>query len=172
MYAGTKKVLLVIIGLLTAWLVAQRGFQNKNEEAMPDAEARTGTAMATGTPLNGTRLRFDGFYRAESAKVVYVVRFFPAGHAVLANGTLDVEHELPKLLVPNAVSAPRVGHYNVPVQARGDSLYFITHPLRGEIEYRGRLVDPTHLQFARHSHITGDHRVMDYLFQPDGVMSE
>ncbi|MDQ3101399.1 MAG: hypothetical protein M3R08_08430, partial [Bacteroidota bacterium] len=46
-------------------------------------------------PLQSMGIRYDGHYKEEAQGVVYLIRFFPTGKAVLINGTSDVAHELP-----------------------------------------------------------------------------
>jgi hypothetical protein len=121
------------------------------------------------SPFKALPLRYDGHYRQEDGGVVYLIRFFPDGRAVLVNGLKDKETELPPLLVHDAVGNPRLGYYNVPVTVEGDSMFFITRPTRGEISYRGKAMDRQRVIFDRLSHINGDRRLKEYLFQPDST---
>lgn len=122
---------------------------------------------ALGSQLKDLGIRFDGYYREEVGKVVYLIRFFPEGNVVLANATHDIEEQLPPLLVNDAAGDPRTGYYNVPVSIRGDSLFFTTRATRGELSYRGRVLDASRVRFLRHSHINGARHLKEYIFYPD-----
>lgn len=132
------------------------------------------TAQGTGSvpapiigPFQDLALRFDGYYRYDVGQVIYLIRFFPEGRAVLINGTKDVEADLPKFLVRETQGNPGMGLYNVMPEVRGDSLFFTTHPEKGEIDYSGNVVDGSLIRFLRWSHITGSRQVMEYIFYPD-----
>ena len=118
-------------------------------------------------PFQDLPLRYDGYYRNDVGQVIYLIRFFPEGRVVLINGTKEVEAELPKFLVRETHDNPGMGLYNVMVDVRGDSLFFMTRPEKGEISYSGSVVDGSLVRFLRHSHITGSKQVMEYIFYPD-----
>ncbi|MDX9749524.1 MAG: hypothetical protein RBT71_00385 [Flavobacteriales bacterium] len=118
-------------------------------------------------PFATLPMRFDGYYMAENDGVMYMVRFFPGGNAVLINGLGEGPGDLPAKLVPDAVPDPLVGHYNVPVEVHGDSLFFTTTPRRGEIHYRGAFIDAQTLRLHRRSDITGRQDVLEYRLRPD-----
>lgn len=122
-------------------------------------------------PFNGLGLRYDGYYRDSRGQVIYLIRFFPEGRAVLINGTKEVEQDLPKFLVPETKGNPSMGLYNVKVDVRGDSLHFMTRPEKGEISYRGKVMNASLLRLHRYSHINGSSHDMEYIFYPDSTAS-
>jgi hypothetical protein len=99
--------------------------------------------------------------------ILYLIRFFPEGRAVLVNGTTDLQSQLPPLLVRTAKGDPAMGYYNVAVRVDADSLFFTTKPEKGTIDYRGVVVDDSRVRFLRHSHINGTEQLKEYVFQPD-----
>ncbi|MCB0767470.1 MAG: hypothetical protein KDB95_09730 [Flavobacteriales bacterium] len=157
-----KNVLIAIIAVLAIALIA-KSLLDKKEPAIDPA---TGTA-AKG-PLAESGLRFDGYYGQRVGDLFYLIRFFPEGRVVTVNGTKDVEKDLPAYLVRETRGNPGLGLHNVPVSLVGDSLVFVTHPEKGEIEYRGVVVSGSMVRFVRHSHITGTRQLMEYVFHPDG----
>jgi hypothetical protein len=124
------------------------------------------------SPFKDLPLRYDGYYREQLDNLLYLVRFFPEGRAVLVNGTTEVEEQLPPMLHRSAEGDPAMGYYNVMVTVEGDSMFFVTRPTRGEISYRGTAPDRTSVRFLRHSHITGVKGVKEYLFIPDRGVSQ
>ncbi len=124
------------------------------------------------SPFKDLPLRYDGHYREQIDNLLYLIRFFPEGIAVLVNGTSEVEAQLPPMLRRDALGDPNMGYYNVPVTVEGDSIFFITRPERGELSYRGMAPDSSRVVFLRHSHITGVRNLKEYLFVPDGPASE
>ncbi len=126
------------------------------------------TPKETG-PFAGLGLRYDGHYRDARGEVLYLIRFFPEGRAVLVNGIKDVEADLPKFLIRETQGNPSMGLYNVMVDVRKDSMFFVTRPEKGEISYRGKVADASLVRFHRHSHITGKDNEMEYIFYPDSV---
>lgn len=156
--------LLVIIALAAMVLLAKKflmpasaGREQTQEQRAPEPEG----------VLAGTGLRFDGYYLEERGSLLYLLRFFPEGKAVLVNGTSDLKDQLSPLLVATAKGDPAMGYYNVPVTLRNDSVFFTTHPEKGVIDYSGAVVDDMRVRFMRHSHINGSEQVKEYLFQPD-----
>jgi hypothetical protein len=157
-------VLLVIIALALLALLAK--------QFMPPSSGPADTANTQGEPLLegvlvGTGLRFDGYYLEVRGGLLYLIRFFPEGKAVLVNGTSDLRDQLPPLLVPTAKGDPAMGYYNVPVELRNDSLFFTTTPEKGTIDYSGTVVNDTLVRFLRHSNINGSEQTKEYVFQPD-----
>ncbi|MBK8500561.1 MAG: hypothetical protein IPL52_17505 [Flavobacteriales bacterium] len=122
-------------------------------------------------PFAGLGIRYDGYYRDSRGEVIYLIRFFPEGRAVLINGTRDIEKDLPLFLTREIQSAPAQGLYNIKVDIRNDSLFFTTRPERGEISYRGKVMSGSTVRFHRHSHINGNDRLMEYIFYPDSAVS-
>ena len=121
------------------------------------------------SPFEGLAMRYDGYYRDSRGRVLYLIRFYPEGRAVLVNGTKEIEEDLPKFLTRETQGNPSMGLYNVMVDVRGDSLYFMTHPEKGEISYKGTVVNASLVRLHRHSHITGKDQIMEYVFHPDPV---
>jgi hypothetical protein len=119
------------------------------------------------SPLACTGVRFDGYYMEQRGDLLYLVRFFPEGKAVLVNGTKDLRDQLPPLLVADAAGDPSMGYYNVPVEVRNDSMFFTTHPEKGTIDYSGAVVNDDRVRFLRHSNINNTDQVKEYLFHPD-----
>lgn len=162
-----RTILLVIIVLALLALVARRflpSASNRDSTEMPEVVQPKDEG-----PLAGTGLRFDGYYMEQRGKLLYLVRFFPEGKAVLVNGTDDLLGELPALLVRDAKGDPSMGYYNVPVQLRNDSLFFTTTPEKGTIDYSGIVVDRERVRLLRHSNINGTEQLKEYLFTPDAL---
>ncbi|MBX2972474.1 MAG: hypothetical protein KF797_05185 [Flavobacteriales bacterium] len=162
-----KNVLIAIIAVLAVALVGKSLMGKGASGNDPDNSNSTTTGPIKG-PLVDTGLRFDGYYRYTVGNLIYLIRFFPEGRVVTVNGTKDVEKDLPAYLVRETRGNPGLGLHNVPVKVVGDSLVFITRPEKGEIEYRGAVVDGSMVRFLRHSHITGTRQLMEYVFHPDG----
>lgn len=160
-----KNVLIAIIAVLAIALVGKSLLDNG---AHDDEPTNATTEQAAKGPLEGTGLRFDGYYRHNVGNLIYLIRFFPEGRVVSVNGTKEVEKDLPAYLVRGTRGNPGLGLHNVPVSVVGDSLVFITRPEKGEIEYRGVVVSDSMVRFLRHSHITGTRHMMEYQFHPDG----
>lgn len=158
-----KNVLIAIIAVLAIALIG-KSLLDKKDPAIDPA-----TGVAALGPLADTGLRFDGYYGQRIGDLIYLIRFFPEGRVVTVNGTKDVEKDLPAYLVRETRGNPALGLHNVPVSVVGDSLVFITHPEKGEIEYRGAVVSGSMVRFIRHSHITGTRQMMEYVFHPDGA---
>ncbi len=136
-----------------------------NDDHGPRDTAHTQTPPS---PFAELATRYDGIYRSENGGVVYMLRLFPEGRAVLINGLPQGESELPAMLTRDAEGDPSKGWYNVAVDVEGDSLFFVTTPRRGEISYRGIVTPEGDLSLLRHSHITGKRQVMLYRYLPDG----
>ena len=117
--------------------------------------------------LPNTSVRTDGYYREDVGGLVYMIRFFPEGNAVLINGSAQVADSLPPLLTPNAIGNSAMGWYNVPVTYEQDSLFLVTRPERGNIDYRGNVTNDSTLRFERYSHINGDRRIKEYIFRAE-----
>ena len=173
MNRSIKILLLVVIATLACCLA----WQNLKDPAKRNA---TITSSSTETPpedlpgpFTGLGLRFDGHYRYDIGDVRYLVRFFPEGRVVLINGTKEVENTLADFLTRETKGNPSMGLYNVMADVRGDSIFFLTRPEKGEISYRGKVQDASTVHFIRHSHITGKVFDFEYLFHPDkAVLSE
>lgn len=149
----------LIIGLIAATCLAC-GTGSADPQKTPSSQEQP----ARPGPFSGLAMRFDGYYMATNDGVMYMVRFFPEGNAVLINGMGDGPGELPARLVRDAVPDPLVGYYNVLVEVDGDSLFFTTTPRRGEIYYRGAFTDANTLHLHRHSEITGRKEMLEYVF--------
>jgi hypothetical protein len=161
-----RTLLLVIITLAIVVLVVQHFRTKEHVPEAPVAPEEAPISEIKG-PFEGKGLRFDGYYMETCGELLYLVRFFPEGRAVLVNGTSDLREQLPPLLVRDAKGDPTMGWYNVPVTVQGDSLFFTTRPEKGTIDYGGIVVDGSTVRFMRTSNITGTRQLKEYLFQPD-----
>lgn len=137
------------------------------ETLKEESSAEQGVGTELNDPFNCAGLRFDGYYMEQRGSLLYLLRFFPEGRAVLVNGTDDLLEELPTLLVANAKGDPTMGYYNVPVKIRNDSLFFTTTPEKGTIDYLGAVMDDMRVRFLRKSNINGTEQVKEYLFIED-----
>ena len=54
-----------------------------------------------------------------------------------------------------------------PVIYARDSIFLVTKPERGNIDYRGNVTNDSTLRFERYSHINGDRRIKEYFFRAD-----
>lgn len=154
--------------ILSVLLLAATLNACSSESFTEDATAaEQGVSNEVNTPLDCDGLRFDGYYMEQRGSLLYFIRFFPDGKAVLVNGTDDLREELPTLLVANAKGDPTMGYYNVPVELRNDSMFFTTTPEKGTIDYLGAVVDDTRVRFLRKSNINGSEQLKEYLFVPD-----
>jgi hypothetical protein len=138
--------------------------------------AEGGTAVApvqqfVQGPLSGLAIRTDGYYRTQSGDVIRLMRFFPDGNVVLINGTTDIEADLPKFLIRETKGDPSLGLHNVPAVAKGDSVFFTIHPEKGELDFRGKVMSGSMLNFMRISHINGRREQLEYIFYPDASAS-
>ncbi len=161
-----KSVLLGIIAVLAIALVVGHFLKGQGSSKRNGGAAQQ--VVVTG-PLENKNIRFDGYYSNQMGNLLYLIRFFPEGRVVSVNGTSEVAKDLPKYLVRETKGNPALGLHNVPVSVVGDSLVFITHPEKGEIEYRGVVASSSMVRFIRHSHITGTRQLMEYVFYPDGT---
>lgn len=120
--------------------------------------------------LAGSGLRFNGVYDSHTeGDIHYVMRFFERGNVALVAGRQRTGDrvDLRDLLKENAKSGKDNLH-NVPVERRGDSLFFTTMATRGEIQYAG-VAKGDSLHFLKHSRVTGKKAVVSYGFVPDGT---
>lgn len=120
-------------------------------------------------PLVGTGLRFDGVYHWGNEGRHQLLRFYPQGFVVMANGmdTTDGFRDLRKYIDPRSGSKPNLGIHNVPVIHTGDSIFMVTPTGRGNIDYRGRVITPDSISIFKYSHIQGGKGVLGYVFDPD-----
>lgn len=168
-----RTVLIVIIVVLGALLGAKQLHMlpgGSVEQPAADNEAPHPAEVITG-PLSGLPIRFDGHYRTESGDVIRLMRYFPEGRVVLINGTRELEADLHKFLIRETKGDPSIGLHNVPVEVRDDSLFFVIHPEKGDIDFRGKVSSGSSLSFERYSHINGHRERMEYIFQPDSIPS-
>jgi hypothetical protein len=167
-----KTVLIVLIVALGALLGAKQLHLLPGGSVEHPAEGGTtpSTALPTG-PLAGLPIRFDGHYRTESGDVIRLMRYFPEGRVVLINGTRELEADLHKFLIRETKGDPGIGLHNVPVEVKGDSLLFVIHPEKGDIDFRGKVSSGSSLSFERYSHINGHRERLEYIFQPDSIPS-
>jgi hypothetical protein len=155
----------VLIALCAVLFLAACGTKNGDEPQTIPADRLTQNEAPNA--FHGLGIRYDGYYKEEDRGVIYLIRFFPQGNAVLINGTPDMAHVLPGQLTADALGDPVVGWYNVPVTVREDSIFFRTYPEKGEISYRGNVPSTSMVRLLRHSHINGSRTIKEYLFQPD-----
>lgn len=163
---SAKTILLVIIAVL-ALAVAYSTLRHPGPEAPAPPEEQAPNPLAEQGPFDGLGLRFDGHYLCERGNLRYLLRFFPEGRVVTVNGTKEVEDDLPKFLTRETQGNPTMGLYNVRADVRGDSIFFVTRPEKGEISYRGRVSSDSTVTFFRHSHITGKDFDFTYTFRSD-----
>lgn len=109
-------------------------------------------------------LRTDGYYHGSIGKVSYVMRYLPSGEVMLLGGMTDDPKELASQLTPDAVTGPTTNIHKAPVEVRGDSLFFITVGIKGEIDYFGHRRHADTLMFRKYSHITGKEATLPYVF--------
>lgn len=159
----------LIIGAIMLFASCNNEEQRSQQVAVP--EPATDQARPK-DKLQQLGIRYDGHYREQVQDVVYLIRFFPKGNAVLINGMADVAKELPAYLKADATGDPVMGWYNVPVTVAGDSIYFKTHPEKGEISYRGNVPSTSMVRLLRHSHINGTRSIKEYIFQPDTTLRQ
>jgi len=50
-------------------------------------------------PAHNAMSRTDGYYREDVSGLVYLIRFFPEGNAVLINGSAQIADSLPPLVI-------------------------------------------------------------------------
>lgn len=161
-----KTVLLAIVAALAIYLAY--GALKRSAAPAPANPAKGEEFVIEGpSPFEGLGLRYDGYYRFDRGSLRYLMRFFPEGRVVLVTGAKDVEHTLPDFLTRDTQGNPSIGLHNVMATVRGDSIFFMTRPVRGEISYRGKVMSGSRVFFHRHSHITGEDLDMDLLFYPD-----
>lgn len=160
---NTIQTVLIAVILLAGIALAIGKFMEKPDTHGPNLLPEQ---VVTG-PLKDTQVRFDGYYRNQVGNLLYLIRFFPEGRVVSVNGTTEVEEGLEKYLVRETKGNPSLGLHNVPVQIEDDSIFYVTHPEKGEIEYRGKVESGSMVRFLRHSHITGTKQMMEYIFYPD-----
>lgn len=161
-------LILVIAVAAAAWIYALLRPKHPVQENAPLPEEHPVEAPAFNA-FGSIPVRFDGYYMERVDQLCYLVRFFPEGRAVLVNGTEDLLPQLPSVLVRDAKGDPVIGHYNVPVTIKGDSMFFTTRPEKGTIDYSGIAVNADQVRFLRHSHINGARHIKVYDFQPDAL---
>lgn len=137
---------------------------DRDPGAQPAAEIKPAL-----TSLANTSLRFNGVYHNAQGRHHYFLRFFPEGNVVLINGpdTSSGQSLLRGLLKADTPNDPVQGIHNVPVEQRNDSLFFVTRPMRGEIDYSGVVIQGDSVRFLRYSHINGKRFLYTYAFEAD-----
>ena len=151
--------------LVMLWTACSEG-DVKNGAGQGDDRSNNTTEAFTGTPLDGSLVRTDGVYAARTKGLVYFMKFFPKGNAVIVGGPKKSEELLHSLLKEDAVQGESNVH-NVPVTLRNDSILFVTKAMKGEIEYRGELLTGDSIMFLKHSHINGKKAFVTYSFEPN-----
>lgn len=161
-----KTVLFLVIAVLAALVIGRRYLRNTGgDPAGPESAEEQPPG-----PFQGMGIRFDGHYRHDQGHLRYLMRFFPEGRVVTINGTAEVESTLHEFLRRDTQGNPGMGLHNVLAQVRGDSIFFVTHAMKGEISHRGRVTSDSTVRFLRHSHITGKDFDFSYVFRPDAGM--
>ncbi len=117
--------------------------------------------------LSGSGLRFNGVYDHTEGNIHYYMRFFERGNVVLVAGRSPSagSPDLRSFLTQDAQGGTSNLH-NVPVERRGDSLFFTTMAPRGAITYAGA-VHGDSVRFLKHSRVTGKQAELAYHFIPD-----
>lgn len=161
-----KTLMLALVAVLAVIVAGKKAFDLARADGPADVPSDLQAPVLPG-PFDGLGIRFDGHYRCERGSLRYLIRFFPEGRVVLVNGTKDVEATLPDFLIPETKGNPNIGLHNVMASVKGDSIFFVTTAMRGEISYRGKATASDRVRFFRHSHITGADFDMEYLFVSD-----
>lgn len=164
MTRSLKTILIVLIAALALFVAYGMWKKTGTGADRPPVGA---DGITVPSPFDGMGIRYDGHYRHEEGGLRYLLRFFPEGRVVTVNGTKDVEASLPKFLTRDTQGNPSMGLYNVPVQVKGDSLFFVTRPMKGEISYRGKVTSDRTVRFIRYSHINGKTFDFTYAFRSD-----
>ncbi|HRH37580.1 MAG TPA: hypothetical protein PK760_04515 [Flavobacteriales bacterium] len=167
MTRSIKLVLLAIVAILAIALAYSMLTKASPKVDAPMTMDDATAALEAKGPFKGLGLRYDGYYRCDRDNMRYLARFFPEGRVVTINGTKEVEGDLPKYLLRETQGNPGMGLYNTMCEVRNDSLFFTTHPMKGEISYRGRVMSTSTIMMHRHSHINGVNYDMEYLFHSD-----
>ena len=94
-------------------------------------------------------------------------RNYPENRVVVINGTREMEAYMTEFLKRETMGDPAMGLHNVPVTVKGDSLLFTVYPEKGDIDFRGKVINSSSLRFERYSHFNGHRDVMEYIFKPD-----
>ncbi|MBK7385015.1 MAG: hypothetical protein IPI81_17015 [Flavobacteriales bacterium] len=162
-----KTILLVLIAAMAAYVAYSKLKPPGNDSSIPSSVEVMDPVPGR---LDGLGIRYDGYYQADRGSILYLIRFFGAGNAVLINGTKEMEKELPAFLIPTTKGNPAMGLYNIQVNAQDDSLHFDTHPEKGVISYRGKVMSASVVHFHRLSHINGKEFDMDYVFHADSTV--
>lgn len=131
------------------------------------AHAADTTTMVQLRSLGGSGLRFNGVYDHTEGSIHYYMRFFERGNVVLVAGRSPSagSPDLRSLLTQDAQGGTSNLH-NVPVERRGDSLFFTTMAPRGAITYAGT-VHGDSVRFLKHSRVTGKQAELAYHFIAD-----
>ena len=116
-------------------------------------------------PLPEGFLRTDGVYRSSMGKLVYFIRFFPEGRAMLIGGLTDSPQDLREALQPPTPTGGTPLVHQVPVTVRGDSIFFVTPAMRGDIDYAGMRHGTDSVTFRKYSHVTGNQVIASYRFE-------
>ncbi|MBK9177303.1 MAG: hypothetical protein IPM46_13415 [Flavobacteriales bacterium] len=159
-----KTLLLALIAALALYVAYGMWKKSGPSTDKPSTDAN---GLVSPSPFEGMGIRYDGHYRHEAGGLRYLLRFYPEGRVVTVNGTKEVEATLPKFLTRDTQGNPSMGLYNVPVEVRSDSLFFITRPMKGEISYRGKVTSDRTVRFIRYSHINGKTFDFVYTFRSD-----
>lgn len=163
----TRTLKIILLALIAALALYVAYAKWKNSGSVADNPSTNDTGLNGPSPFEGMGIRYDGHYRHETGGLRYLLRFYPEGRVVTVNGTKEVEATLPKFLTRDTQGNPSMGLYNVPVEVRNDSLFFITRPMKGEISYGGKVTSDRTVRFIRYSHINGKTFDFVYTFRSD-----
>ncbi|MBL0128903.1 MAG: hypothetical protein IPP83_15935 [Flavobacteriales bacterium] len=166
MSRSIKTILLVLIAAMAAYVAYSKLKPPGNDSSVPSSvEVMDPVPGRLDDQASGT----TGITK-RSRSILYPIRFFGAGNAVLINGTKEMEKELPAFPIRTTKGNPAMGLYNIQVNAQDDSLHFDTHPEKGVISYRGKVMSASVVHFHRLSHINGKEFDMDYVFHADSTV--
>jgi len=98
-------------------------------------------------------------------QLVYFIRFFPEGRAMLIGGLSDDKQDLREGLQPATPTGGTSIVHNVPVTVRGDSIFFVTQAMKGAIDYAGIRHSTDSVTFRKYSHVTGNQVIASYRFE-------
>ncbi|MBK8341735.1 MAG: hypothetical protein IPK99_17960 [Flavobacteriales bacterium] len=154
------------LALLLPFLLLGCGPEPVAEECPPETAVDTLAAVNPApVPLVEGFLRTDGVYRATMGQLVYYIRFFPEGRAMLIGGLADDKQDLREALEPSTPTGGTSIVHNVPVRVQGDSIFFVTQAMKGAIDYAGMRHGTDSLTFRKYSHVTGNQVITSYRFE-------
>ena len=176
-----KKLLYLIIILALLVIGYSKLGKNNSSSAQTEATSSKKPKVHTGAEpfkIGDGRLkdhpwlRFNGTYKTGDARNQNVqhMRFYPEGNVTLISGRETPDGVQLKTFM--AQDTPNNGEAHVRnslVEIKGDSLFFTTKSLKGEIDYKGTFATPNKdkLSFFKHSRINGRTGQFEYTFVAD-----